>query len=113
MYHYSRWTMPVLRICMGLFLAAWSVDKLVANGMDLGAAALQAVGVAEMLLGVALAVGLFRVATAWIQLAVTAISTIASWKQILDPWGCSVSPTAAPISFWPRSSSRPPRTCLC
>lgn len=26
MNHYSRWTMPVLRIGMGLFLAAWGVD---------------------------------------------------------------------------------------
>lgn len=98
MYKYSRWTMPVLRIGMGLFLAAWGVDKLAATegsigifsnfyGMDLGAAALQAFGIAEVLLGLALAVGLFRVATAWVQLVVNGISTIASWKQILDPWG--------------------------
>lgn len=98
MHLYSRWTMPVLRIGMGLFLAAWGVDKLVATegsigifsnfyGMDLGAAALQAFGIAEVLLGVALAVGLFRVATAWAQLVVNGVSTIASWKQILDPWG--------------------------
>lgn len=98
MHLYSRWTMPVLRIGMGLFLAAWGVDKLVATegsigifsnfyGMDLGAAALQAFGIAEVLLGVALAVGLFRVAAAWVQLAVNGVSTIASWKQILDPWG--------------------------
>jgi len=98
MHHYSRWTMPLLRVGMGLFLAAWGVDKLVATegsigifshfyGMDLGTAALQAFGVAEVLLGVALAVGLFRVATAWTQLIVNGISTLASWKQILDPWG--------------------------
>lgn len=79
MHLYSRWTMPVLRIGMGLFLAAWGVDKLVATegsigifsnfyDMDLGAAAFQAFGITEVLLGVALAVGLFRVATAWVQL---------------------------------------------
>lgn len=95
---HSRWTMPLLRIGMGLFLAAWGVDKLVATegsvgtfshfyGMDLGAAVLQVFGVAEILLGAALAVGLFRVATAWIQLLVNGVSTVASWKQILDPWG--------------------------
>ncbi len=27
----SRWTMPLLRISMGLFLALWGVDKLVAS----------------------------------------------------------------------------------
>lgn len=95
---HSRWTMPVLRAGMGLFLLAWGVDKLAATegavgifssfyGMDLGTLALQAFGVAEILLGIALAVGLFRVATAWLQLAVNAVSTLASWKQILDPWG--------------------------
>lgn len=98
MSEHSRWTMPVLRAGMGLFLLAWGVDKLAATegavgifssfyGMDLGTLALQAFGVAEILLGIALAVGLFRVATAWLQLAVNAVSTLASWKQILDPWG--------------------------
>lgn len=98
MHHHSRWTMPALRIGMGLFLAAWGVDKLVATegsvgifsnfyGMDLGAVAIQLFGAAEILLGMALAVGLFRIATAWIQLVVSAVSTLASWKQIIDPWG--------------------------
>jgi putative oxidoreductase len=95
---HSRWTMPVLRIGMGLFLAAWGVDKLVATegsvgifsrfyGIDVGAAALWIFGVAEILLAIALAVGLFRVIVAWIVLVVNAVSTFASWKQILDPWG--------------------------
>lgn len=95
---HSRWTMPVLRIGMGLFLAAWGVDKLVATegsvgifsrfyGIDVGAAALWIFGVAEILLAIALAAGLFRVIVAWIALVVNAVSTFASWKQILDPWG--------------------------
>jgi len=94
----SRWTMPLLRIGMGIFLAAWGVDKLAATegalgifssfyGMDVGVAIVQAAGVAEILLGVFLAVGLFRVPVAWIALAVNGVSTLASWKQILDPWG--------------------------
>lgn len=94
----SRWTMPLLRIGMGVFLALWGLDKMFAvegsirifSGfykMDLGAAAIRAFGVAEILLGLALAAGLFRVATAWIQLGVNGVSTLASWKQILDPWG--------------------------
>lgn len=97
-YSLSRWTMPALRAGMGLFLAAWGLDKLLATegsigifsnfyGMDLGAMAIQAFGVAEILLGIFLAVGLFRVSTAWIQLLVNGVSTVASWRQILDPWG--------------------------
>lgn len=93
----SRWTMPILRIGMGVFLAYWGTDKLVATegsqgifsgfyGLDVGAVAVQAAGVAEIGLGALLAVGLFRVPVAWIQLVVNAVSTVGSWKQILDPW---------------------------
>ncbi|MGH7482944.1 MAG: hypothetical protein ACRELV_12385, partial [Longimicrobiales bacterium] len=64
----SRWTMPLLRIGMGIFLALWGVDKLLATegsigifshfyGVDVGALAIQAFGVAEILLGLALAAG--------------------------------------------------------
>lgn len=95
---HSRWTMPILRMGMGTFLAAWGVDKILATdssvgifshfyGMDVGAVAVQAFGAAEILLGLALAVGLFRVAAAWVQLLVNAVTTVASWRQILDPWG--------------------------
>lgn len=97
-HRYSRWTMPVLRVSMGLFLALWGVDKLAATkgsigifshfyGLDVGALVVQTAGVAEILLGVLLAVGLFRVPAAWIALAVNAVSTLGSWRQILDPWG--------------------------
>jgi len=94
----SRWSLPLLRVGMGLFLALWGVDKLAATegslgifshfyGLDVGALMVQGAGVAEILLGVLLAVGLFRVPMAWIALAVNAVSTLASWRQILDPWG--------------------------
>lgn len=95
---HSAWTMPILRVGMGLFLALWGVDKLAATegsigifstfyGLDVGALVIQAAGVAEILLGVLLAVGLFRVPVAWIALIVNAVSTLGSWRQILDPWG--------------------------
>lgn len=94
----SPWTLPMLRIGMGVFLVLWGVDKWVATegsvgifshfyGVDVGTSAVRALGGAEILLGVALAAGVFPLATAWIQLAVNAVSTIASWRQILDPWG--------------------------
>lgn len=94
----SSWTMPILRIGMGLFLAAWGVDKLMAtagsqrifSGMyfiESGPTLVQLAGVAEILLGAALAVGLLRIFTAWVALVANLISTVASWRQILDPWG--------------------------
>ncbi|MGH7556801.1 MAG: DoxX family protein [Gemmatimonadota bacterium] len=92
----SRWTMPILRIGMGVFLIAWGLDKLLATegsigifshfyGIDVGGAALRFAGAAEVLLGLALAVGILPLVAAWTQLVVNAISTAASWKQILDP----------------------------
>jgi uncharacterized membrane protein YphA (DoxX/SURF4 family) len=94
----SRWTMPILRIGMGLFLVDWGLDKLIATegsigifshfyGLEVGGAAIRLAGVAEILLGLALAVGVLPRVTAWIQLVVNAISTAASWKEVLDPWG--------------------------
>lgn len=94
----SPWTMPILRAGMGIFLVLWGADKLLAtegsqrifSGMysvDSGPTFVQLAGVAEILLGIALAVGLLRVAAAWIALVVNLISTAASWRQILDPWG--------------------------
>jgi uncharacterized membrane protein YphA (DoxX/SURF4 family) len=90
--------MPILRIGMGLFLVDWGLDKLIATegsigifshfyGLEVGGAAIRLAGVAEILLGLALAVGVLPRVTAWIQLVVNAISTAASWKEILDPWG--------------------------
>lgn len=95
---HSRWTMPLLRVGMGVFLAAWGVDKLAATsgsvgifshfyGVDVGAVLIQGAGIAEIGLGVLLAVGLFRVPMAWIALLVNGVSTFGSWRQILDPWG--------------------------
>ena len=94
----SRWTMPILRASMGLFLALWGLDKLVSRAgaqhifdrfyhVAIGAGAVQAAGVLEILLGVLLALGLWRRPVAWVALAITAVSTVASWRQILDPWG--------------------------
>lgn len=94
----SSWSVPILRVAMGIFLALWGVDKWAAAegavgifshfyGLDVGTAVVRAVGGLEILLGVALAVGLLPVVTGWIQLVINAITTVASWKQIVDPWG--------------------------
>jgi uncharacterized membrane protein YphA (DoxX/SURF4 family) len=52
-----------------------------------GPSLLAAAGTAEILIAIAVIVGLFRRSVAWIVLAMNGISTVASWRQILDPWG--------------------------
>lgn len=94
----SRWTMPVLRIGMGLFLLTWGLDKVLAvegsqriferfYRIEAGPSLIQMAGVAEVVLAVLLAVGLLRRPVAWVVLSVNAVSTFASWRQIIDPWG--------------------------
>lgn len=94
----SRWTLPILRVGMGVFLIAWGLDKWLATegsleifsvfyGLEVGSLVVRLAGVIEILLGLALAFGIVPVVTAWAQLVVNTISTLASWKQILDPWG--------------------------
>lgn len=94
----SSWTMPILRIGMGLFLIAWGLDKLLATegsigifshfyGLDVGGHVIRLAGAAEIVLGLALAAGVVPLVATWTQLVVNAISTAASWKQIIDPWG--------------------------
>jgi uncharacterized membrane protein YphA (DoxX/SURF4 family) len=83
---------------MGLFLLMWGIDKLAAvqgsqrifasfYHLTSGPPLVQAAGMAEILIALALAIGLFRRAVAWIVLVMNAVSTAASWRQILDPWG--------------------------
>ncbi len=94
----SSWTMPILRFGMGVFIVAWGLDKLMATevgqrifsgaySVDLSATLVQVAGVAEIVLGLALAVGLLRVVAAWLVLALNLASTLSVWRQILDPWG--------------------------
>lgn len=94
----SRATLPVLRIGMGIFLLAWGIDKLAAvqgsqrifagfYHVTTGPTLVEAAGTTEILIAIALIVGLFRRSVAWIVLTMNAVSTVASWRQILDPWG--------------------------
>lgn len=94
----SRWTTPLLRWSTGLFLLLWGVDKLVATAgtghifahfyhVSVGPGVIQTFAVGEILVALCLAAGLFRRPVAWITLAITAASTLGSWKEIVDPWG--------------------------
>lgn len=94
----SRWTLPLLRTSMAVFLATWGLDKLLAvegsqriferfYGVTAAPSLIQIAGVAELALAALLAAGVLRRPVAWTVLLVNAVSTLASWRQILDPWG--------------------------
>lgn len=94
----SRWTVPILRVSMAVFLFLWGVDKLVAVNdsqriferfyrVAAGPSVVQIAGVAEIILALLLGVGVLRRPVAWTVLVVNLVSTVASWRQILDPWG--------------------------
>lgn len=94
----SPWTIPILRVGMGLFLAAWGIDKLLAAegsqaifsrfyGVDAGPVLVRAAGVGEIVIAVLLIADWWRVPVVWMQLAMNLVSAFGSWRQILDPWG--------------------------
>ena len=94
----SRFTIPILRIGMGVFLMLWGADKFMATEgagkifsrfyhLAAGPGLVRAAAAAEIVIAFCLAIGLFRRAIAWLVLLITAASTIGSWKEILDPWG--------------------------
>lgn len=94
----SRWTLPLLRTGMAVFLATWGLDKLLAvegsqriferfYGVTAGPSLVQIAGVAELALAALLAAGVLRRPVAWTTLLVNTVSTLASWRQIVDPWG--------------------------
>ncbi len=94
----SRWTLPLLRDGMALFLATWGLDKLLAvegsqriferfYAVTAGPSLIRIAGVAELALAALLAAGVLRRPVAWTVLVLNTVSTLASWRQIVDPWG--------------------------
>ena len=88
----------ILRVGLGGFLLLWSIDKLVAPG---GAVAIYqffyhvsittniayVIGVLELLLGLAIIAGFLKTYSYGLGLLLHATSTIASYQQLLDPFG--------------------------
>jgi putative oxidoreductase len=93
-----RVALLVLRIGLGVFLLLWSIDKMVAPEQTakifqifyktpLPASFAPAVGALEAALSLALLAGLWKTWTYGAALALHAISTLSTWKQLLTPFG--------------------------
>jgi putative oxidoreductase len=97
----------LLRVSMGWLLVLWGIDKLtnvehsvrVAEsfyfGIGSGATVLTAFGVAEILVGALVILGLLRKFVYPIQTLVAALTAIGVWKSIVDPWGWALEGTNA------------------
>lgn len=94
----ERTGLAILRIGLGFFLLLWGVDKLVAPEgtvqifdhfykLPLSIGLAPVVGAAEVLLGLAFMMGLWKTWVYGLGLVIHATSTVASYAQLLDPFG--------------------------
>jgi len=102
----------ILRFFLGVFLVQWSLEKLFVPsaairiaqsfyGVSLPTGASYALGVAELVLALALLVGAFRTISYGLSLIVHSITVVVSWRQLFDPYGFAQVGNHLWISTWP------------
>lgn len=90
--------LAVLRISLGLFLLLWALEKFFIPQttvgiwqafylVNIGPGIPYLIGAAETVLAVAITVGFWRRASYGLGLLLHAVSVLATWKQLFDPWG--------------------------
>lgn len=92
-------TLLFLRVSIGLLMVIWGLDKLVdvEHGMKVSEAfyfgafsvpvLLQVFGVAQIVAGLLICLGLMRRLVYPLLLAITGLTALGVWKSIVDPWG--------------------------
>ena len=95
----KAWSLVVLRVSLGLLMLIWGIDKLVnvehsmlvSEHFYLGAfsmpALLQGFGAVQMVLGCFIVLGLFGRWMYPVLITITAVTLLAVWRSIVDPWG--------------------------
>jgi uncharacterized membrane protein YphA (DoxX/SURF4 family) len=93
-----RRALLVLRITLGIFLLQWGAEKFTVPqntvaiwghfyGLNVSATLGYVFGAIEIAISACLFLGLFRTVAYGAAMALHAVSVIASWRQLLDPWG--------------------------
>ena len=88
----------ILRVGLGLFLLLWGLDKILSPEstlkvfeifyfMPIGVNAAYVIGVAEVLLSIAIIAGYQKKYSYGLGLILHGISTLSTWKQLIDPFG--------------------------
>jgi len=94
----AAWGLLVLRVTLACFLLLWSIEKLILPemamriargfyGVQLPAAGSYALGIAELILSLALLFGAYRTISYGLSLLVHSITVLVSYRQLLDPFG--------------------------
>jgi putative oxidoreductase len=102
----------ILRFFLGIFLLQWSLEKLILPGATIRIAqnfygvslpewASYALGVAELILSLALLVGAYRTISYGLSLLVHTVTVVVSWRQLFDPFGLAKVGSHLWISTWP------------
>lgn len=102
----------VLRFFLGIFLLQWSIEKLILPsaagriahgfyGLALSTGASYVLGTAELILSLALILGVYRTITYGVSLLVHTVTVLVSWRQLIDPWGFAKVGNHLWISTWP------------
>lgn len=88
----------ILRVALAVFLLLFGIDKLVATetamevfahfyGLSISAPVAYVAGILEILLSLAMLAGLWKTITYGLGLLLHAISTLATYEQLLSPFG--------------------------
>src|SRR5260370_36105164 len=108
------------RFFLGIFLLQWSIEKLILPDaaariassfyrVMLPASASYLLGVAELILSLALLFGFYRTVSYGLSLLVHTVTVVVSWRQLFDPWGLAKVGNHLGISTWPTWGGFPPR----
>lgn len=102
----------ILRFFLAIFLLQWSIEKLILPsatiriaenfyGVSLPVGVAYALGVAELILSVALLFGVYRTISYGLSLLVHTVTVLVSWRQLFDPFGFAKVGNHLWIATWP------------
>jgi putative oxidoreductase len=101
-----------LRFFLGIFLLQWSIEKLILPdaaariarsfyGVTLPVEGSYALGMAELIVSLALLFGFYRTISYGLSLLIHTVTVVVSWRQLFDPWGLAKVGNHLWISTWP------------
>ena len=102
----------ILRVFLAVFLLQWSIEKLILPdaaariargfyGVTLPVQASYALGVAELIVSLALLLGFYRTISYGLSLLIHTVTVIVSWRQLFDPYGLAKIGNHLWIATWP------------